>query len=132
MIKTKTLLFLLSLIPFLRMGSTPPPSKQENGEALYYKHCKSCHMKKGQGLFRLYPPLTDSNWVGNDSLIVRNITRGISGPIEVNGKEYDREMPPVKGLTNAEIAAIINYIRTTITEINKPISAQKVGELRGS
>lgn len=89
-------------------------------------------MKKGQGFFKFYPPLTDTNWVGNDSLIVGNILNGISGPIVVNDKTYDREMPAVTGLSDGEIAAIINYIRTEIAAIDKPISEQKVALLRGS
>jgi mono/diheme cytochrome c family protein len=100
------------------------------GAALYEKHCKSCHMKSGKGLMRLYPPLTDSAWVGNDTLIVKNITEGLEGEITVNGKSYDRVMPKIEGLTNEEIAAIINYVRINFAAVKRKITPTEVAKLR--
>ncbi len=100
------------------------------GKALYKKHCQNCHRKKGQGFLKSYPPLTDTAWVGNDTLMVRNIVKGIRGPITVNGKEYNKEMAPITGLKNEEVAAIINYVRIEIAKIDLRITPEKVAALR--
>ena len=78
----------------------------------------------------MYPPLTDTTWVGRDEKIVGNILNGLKGEIIVNGKTYDKEMPPMAYLTNEEIAAIINYIRKEIVGVEANISAKKVQQLR--
>ena len=31
-----------------------------NGKQIYEQHCQNCHGSDGQGLARLYPPLTDT------------------------------------------------------------------------
>ncbi len=103
----------------------------ESGEALYEKHCQSCHMKKGKGFFRMYPPLTDTSWVAPDDQIVNNIISGLKGEITVNGKTYDNEMPPMAYLTDEEIAAIVNYVRNDINGLKASISLARVKELRG-
>ncbi len=107
------------------------PKGETKGEALYTKHCKSCHGKNGDGgLFNFYPPLTDAKWVGNDTLIVSNIVNGLKGKIEVNGKTYDKEMPKVEGLSDAEIAEIINYVRITFADVKQKIKPEEVKKLR--
>tara|TARA_R110000850_G_scaffold13062_3_gene42853 strand:- start:4 stop:399 length:396 start_codon:yes stop_codon:yes gene_type:complete len=102
----------------------------KNGKELYEEHCQSCHMKMGKGFLKMYPPLTDTTWVGRDEKIVGNILNGLKGEIIVNGKTYDKEMPPMAYLTNEEIAAIINYIRKEIVGVEANISAKKVQQLR--
>ncbi len=124
--------FLLSLVTLfvLFMMSFENPQKPKTGAELYEQHCQSCHMKKGKGFFKMYPPLTDSNWVGNDEKIVGNIINGLKGEITVHGKTYDNEMPPMAYLTDEEIAKIINYIRVEIAEVEATISVGRVKEIR--
>lgn len=117
-------IFVMLILSFTSLEDEP------KGKALYTTHCKSCHGKTGKGLFRLYPPLTDKNWVENDTLIVSNIINGLKGEIEVNGKTYDKEMPKVEGLTDVEIAEIINYVRITFADISKKIKPEGVKNLR--
>ncbi len=103
----------------------------KNGADLYEEHCQSCHMKKGKGFFRMYPPLTDTAWVGNDERMVDVILGGLSGKITVNGKTYDGEMPPMSYLTDEEISQIINYIRREVVAIDvDTISAKAIMERR--
>ncbi len=103
----------------------------KNGDDLYEEHCQSCHMKKGKGFFRMYPPLTDTAWVGNDERMVDVILGGLSGEITVNGKTYDGEMPPMSYLTDEEISQIINYIRREVVAFDMDtISTKAIMERR--
>lgn len=102
----------------------------KSGEELYGDHCQSCHMKKGKGFFRMYPPLDDKDWVGDDQKIVKIMTTGLKGEIAVHNKAYDNEMPPMDYLEDDEIAKIINYVRNEIAEVDQKITAQEVKELR--
>lgn len=85
-----------------------------NGQKLYLSHCQSCHGAKGEGLGMLYPPLTDTTYLaqnrGKLACIVKN---GMTGPVEINGKIFDGDMPGAPELSNVDIAYILTYITTT-------------------
>jgi mono/diheme cytochrome c family protein len=82
-------------------------------------HCATCHGENGKGAIEgIYPPLNDNEWVmGNEDRLIKMVLKGIWGPIEVAGKQYDptKGLPPMTGfegiLTDAEIAAVITYTR---------------------
>ena len=64
----------------------------------------------------MYPPLVDSEWVSGDSeRLVKVILHGLTGPISVAGKKYGTgnavPMPAMGGLSDAQIAAVLSYIR---------------------
>ncbi|MEM9857015.1 MAG: cytochrome c [Bacteroidota bacterium] len=81
------------------------------GRTLYLQHCSSCHQANGQGLARLYPPLNNSDYLNNNvEKVVCNIKYGMSGPLLVNGIEYNQMMPGNPRLTPLEIAEITTYI----------------------
>ena len=84
------------------MLSTGPALAEHDGAELYANICQACHMPNGQGATGAgtYPSLVaDANLAGS------------SYPIHmvINGK---RAMPPFgKMLSDAQIAAVINYVR---------------------
>lgn len=81
------------------------------GRDLYLQHCSNCHQKNGEGLGRLYPPLNKSDFLtDNQEQVMCLIKNGISGPIVVNGIEYNQPMPGLSELTALEIAEITTYI----------------------
>ncbi len=100
---------------------------EPEGERLYRQHCANCHMEAGQGLRGLIPPLTDTKFItANRELMACWIKNGMSGPIQINGKSYDGEMPGVPYLTDAEIANIINYVQN---EWHKGLEFYSEGEV---
>ncbi len=118
-------------MPFYLATISPDFGDQPaNGEELYNEHCRSCHQKNGKGFFRVYPPLTDSGWVADDQKIIGNLLNGLKGPIVVNGKDYEGEMPSFRYLTDEEIALIVNYIREDIAETGAVLKASEVARLR--
>lgn len=82
-----------------------------NGKQVYEQHCKNCHGVNGEGLARLYPPLTDTAYLKtNKDRLACIIKNGISGPIMINGVEFNEQMPAESHLPDIDVAAVITYI----------------------
>jgi cytochrome c551 len=93
-----------------------PKAKQYyiQGEQLYNKHCSNCHQKNGKGLGLVYPPVDESDFVDNHlERVICLIRYGIEGEIVVNGKTYNKPMPPMSNPNDLEIAEIATYIYNT-------------------
>ena len=88
------------------------PLKQSiaDGEEIYQDFCLQCHLDTGKGVSGVFPPLVESDYlINNIDLSIRGVKYGLSGPIIVNGEEYDAVMQN-QGLDNEEIADVMNYI----------------------
>ncbi|MBO0949097.1 c-type cytochrome [Fibrella forsythiae] len=81
------------------------------GILLYRRNCANCHQADGAGLAGLYPPLANSDYLAkNKQAVICSIRYGQQGPIVVNGKTYNRIMPPQLQLSALEVAEITTYI----------------------
>jgi ubiquinol-cytochrome c reductase cytochrome b subunit len=100
------------------------PGKNEPGAAvanngagakIYAANCSSCHGAGGVGMPGTFPPLAGNTYVtGSPKAVAHTLLYGLSGPIEVAGTAYTGQMPAWKGtLSNADIANVITYIRTS-------------------
>jgi len=97
-------------------SSSPALAADAGGAAVFASNCASCHGDKGQGAPNLAPPLAKNSYVtGNPKAVIHAVLVGMNGPIKVNGKPWGSgAMPPWKGsLNNAQIAAVITYIRSS-------------------
>lgn len=100
-----------------------------NGHKLYVTHCQNCHGAKGEGLGRLYPPLTDSEYLEQHRQQLPAVLRhGMSGEITVQGVLFDTEMPPNPQLTNLDIAYILTYVTNTFGNKSGIYSLEEVEE----
>ena len=82
-----------------------------NGKGLYEKNCQNCHGVNGEGLGKLYPPLTDTLYLSkNRSILACIIKDGLTGKITVSGVSYETEMPGNADLADIDIAQIIVYV----------------------
>ena len=67
-------------------------------------------MANGKGVPKVFPPLAKSDYLKNYRIeSIKAIKYGLSGEITVNGEKYNTAMAS-QGLTNKEIAAVMNYI----------------------
>lgn len=80
------------------------------GILVYKNNCANCHQKKGEGLAALYPPLAKSDFLVDKNAVICLIRYGQQGPISVNGKPYNRPMPPQPHLSDLEVAELVTYI----------------------
>lgn len=86
------------------------------GEELYTQYCSACHGTDGKGATGgTFPPLAGSPWIhGNPKRAVAIVLYGLHGPIDVNGKAYNLEMPPQGAvLSDDEITSIINHVNAS-------------------
>lgn len=109
--------------------------KQEapkGGEALYAVKCLACHQANGAGLPGAFPALAGSSWVTEDpETPIRIALLGLSGPIEVKGQSFDNTMPSL-GLSDAEIADILSYVRSAWGNQAAAITPEAVAAVRAS
>jgi len=82
-----------------------------NGKQVYEQHCMNCHGADGQGLARLYPPLSDTAFLRtNKNKLACIIRYGMNDTITINGVEFNGKMPGDSHLADIDIAAVITYI----------------------
>jgi mono/diheme cytochrome c family protein len=88
------------------------PAPAADGKAAFERQCSACHQAEGQGVPGAFPPLAGNPDLFRDRLFpVRVILSGLEGTITVKGAQYRGAMPPFDHLADAEIAAIVNYVR---------------------
>lgn len=90
------------------------PGAAVDGKQLFTAHCVACHQATGKGLPGVFPPLDGSEWVHGDARTLANILlHGIDGEIDVEGVTYKGAMPAFQQLSDAELAAVASYIRSS-------------------
>jgi mono/diheme cytochrome c family protein len=84
------------------------------GKAVYETVCGVCHGNDGLGKPNQAPPLAASDWVAKDvTSLARVPLAGLNGPIKVSGVDWNLSMAPMgAGLSDADLAAVLTYIRT--------------------
>ncbi len=98
-----------------------------NGQKLYTTHCQNCHGAKGEGLGKLYPPLTDTSYLEkNRELLSCIVKNGLKGEIVINGVKYNEIMPANTNLTDTDIAYILTYITTHFGKKDTTYSTEEV------
>jgi glucose/arabinose dehydrogenase/mono/diheme cytochrome c family protein len=97
------------------------------GGKLYATYCAACHQSNGKGDGSRFPPLAGTDWVtGDKRRLMQLVIHGLSGPITVNGVGYNESMPAHAYLKDAEIAAILTYIRQSFGNNAGFITANEV------
>jgi mono/diheme cytochrome c family protein len=101
------------------------------GEDLYNNFCVTCHMPNGKGVPKTFPPLANSDYLMNHrSKSIKAIKYGLSGEITVNGETYNMAMTRL-GLSNTEIADVMNYITNSWGNKNSILITEKeVSEIK--
>ena len=85
------------------------------GAAVFSGHCAVCHGAKAEGIPGSFPPLGAqiaafaAMPAGRDYLVMVLFT-GLIGSVDVAGSPYAGAMPPQNMLSEAEVAAVLNYL----------------------
>ena len=107
--------------------------QMKRGAAVYARTCIACHQPTGLGLPPVFPPLANAPIVvGNPELPVKFILQGLMGPITVNGMTYNSMMPPVAGVSDADIADVLTYVRQSFGNQGNPVTADQVKAIRAA
>jgi nitrite reductase (NO-forming) len=86
-------------------------------------------MSEGEGLEGVFPPLAKTGRLTDKGKLVKIVVNGMSGPITVNGKQYDLEMIPVN-LSDEEVRDVLNYMRNSWGNKEPAISLAEVKKFR--
>ena len=93
--------------------TTKSLSKEEQiaqGKNVFESNCLACHQANGEGVANAFPPLAKSDFLNADHNRAINILlHGRSGPITVNGKNFDSVMPAI-ALNSGQIANVLTYV----------------------
>ena len=102
-----------------------------NRGALVYANCAGCHQASGVGVAGAIPPLADSEWVtGSTERLAAIILRGLQGPITVRGTTYNSVMAGNPNLTDADVAAVMTYIRNSWGNEGSMVTREMVAHAR--
>ncbi len=107
------------------------------GQAIYEMACLPCHQPEGKGLPGVYPPLAGSEWVqGEPSRLVRILLHGLKGQVQVGGQLFGGgdavPMPSMGGLEDAQIAAVLSYVRQSFGNHSPAVPVDVVDRVRKS
>ena len=106
------------------------------GHEIYFRdaHCATCHQPDGKGLDPAFPPLHDSIYVhGSPERLIKITLHGLMGPIVVNGKNFNGQVPmtPFGGMLNdQEIANVLTYVRNSYGNKATAITPDQVKKVR--
>jgi len=101
------------------------------GEAIFLANCAACHQPTGQGLPGAFPPLAQSDFLlGNRQDVMQAALFGLSGPITVNGQDYNGVMPSMGYLPDEDLAAVLTYVFSAWGNTGSAVSVEEVTALR--
>jgi len=110
------------------------PAAEVGGQAVFEGRCAACHQTTGQGLPGAFPPLVGSEYVTGDvARLARIVLHGLQGPVEVGGQSFNGAMPAWADLlSDAEIAAVLTYVRSSWGNAAEAVSADAVAQERSA
>ncbi|HET9190623.1 MAG TPA: c-type cytochrome, partial [Rudaea sp.] len=101
------------------------------GKQLFTGTCSVCHQANGEGLPGVFPPLAKSSLIAEDPKHpIRILLHGLTGPVKVNGKDYNSVMPPMNQLNDDEIANILTFVLNSWGNPGGRIEAAEVAKAR--
>ncbi len=127
----------LSLLLLLAGCDASPPQVRSvdtgPGRIHFKNYCAACHQYDGQGMGDA-PSLANSPWVsGPESRLIRIVLHGVRGPMLVDGKSYDREMPGFgQVLSDSEIASLLSFVRQQFSPSSEPVTVEMVTRVRSA
>lgn len=109
-------------------GTQSAPAKV-SGDAIYKKTCITCHQANGEGLINTYPPLAKSDFLADKEKTIKQVIKGFTGELTVNGKKYNSSMP-AQQLTDDEIASVLTYVYSNFGNSGGAVTADEVKTVR--
>jgi nitrite reductase (NO-forming)/hydroxylamine reductase len=101
------------------------------GKKVYNSNCAACHQPDGTGLQGAFPPLAESDFLkGDRRKVIGAALFGLSGPITVNGMEYNGVMPSQGHLPDADLAAALTYVFGSWGNDLAAVSVDEVATIR--
>ncbi len=114
-------------------GTLSKEAQMKAGEALFAGTCSTCHQADGKGLENVFPPLAGSDYlVADKGRAIGVVVNGLTGPVKVNGKDFNSVMPPMSQLNDDEVANILTYVLNTWGNDGGTVSSAEVAKVRAT
>jgi len=108
------------------------------GKSMFDAQCAVCHQAGGKGQDGLAPPLTEypgryAGTAAGRSQLTATVLHGMFGEIHVREKTYNFRMPSFASASDADLAAVLNYV---VFDLNakhdnaKPFTAAEIQAAR--
>lgn len=128
--------FLRRSLVALGLAAAPVSIAAAQNGAQLYARCATCHQADGKGITGAFPPLAGSEWViGKPDAAIRILLHGLQGAITVKGAVYNNAMMAYgtgQAMTDAEVAAVLTYVRSNFGNKAAPVTAQQVATIRAA
>ena len=103
-----------------------------DGGKVYSTVCSACHQAEGQGLAGAFPPLAESDYLAaGTGPVIEAVLNGLSGPVTVNGKDYNAVMPNLSYLSDVEVADVVTFVMNSWGNPGGDVSSGEVTAVRG-
>jgi nitrite reductase (NO-forming)/hydroxylamine reductase len=103
-----------------------------DGGKVYSTVCAACHQAEGQGLAGAFPPLAESDYLAAGAgPAIAAVINGLSGPVTVNGKDYNAVMPNLSYLSDEEVADVVTFVMNSWGNPGGEVSSGEVTAVRG-
>jgi nitrite reductase (NO-forming) len=114
-------------------GTTTKEAQMAAGKTVYTSVCAVCHQAEGQGVPKTFPPLAKSDYLMADKKrSIEIVLHGLSGPVTVDGVDYNSAMPPQSQLSDDDIANVLTYERNSWGNSGDVVSKDEVAKVRKS
>lgn len=101
------------------------------GKTVYDINCRDCHQANGGGAAGMIPPIAGTDWVtGDKTRLINVLLKGLSDPVEIEGKTYQVAMPSQAHLSDQQIADVLTFIRGNFGNSADAVTVDEVKKLR--
>ena len=102
------------------------------GKRVFTANCIACHQTTGLGIPGVYPPLAGSEWAqGPEERVIRIVLHGLTGPVQVSGKDFNNIMTPFGSiLKDDQIAQVLTYVRQEWGNNAPAVTPEAVAKIR--
>ncbi|HWA24396.1 MAG TPA: PQQ-dependent sugar dehydrogenase [Lacunisphaera sp.] len=111
--------------------ATTPTAADSPGAKVYLLYCAPCHMPNGSGVPGMQPALAGSAVIAGDpNRLIDVLLRGPAAVLPSDREKFSNVMPPFAILGDADLAAVINYLRQSHAPGSTEITAAQVAGIR--
>jgi mono/diheme cytochrome c family protein len=128
-----------ALLPIALMAAALPASMASAAAdgAKVYQRCAACHLPTGKGVPGAFPPLqADVRALAGipegRRYLALAVTKGLSGPLTVEGKTYRGMMPPQSGLDDEAVAAVLSHVTGNIASDDQAVKPFTTAEVKAA
>jgi len=106
----------------------------DEGERVYGTVCVTCHQADGAGIAPAFPPLAGSAVATGDAEVpIKIVLSGLTGEMTRGGTTFNGMMTPwASALSDAEIAAVLTYVRSNFGNSADAVTEAQVAGVRAA